>query len=209
MRKILTLALALLLFAVPAVAQVGLPEELRDGVWGGNIPGPHSMQLYLERFDDNAPWGIPSITGSYWLFGDVKFCTDDTVVIDIDALANRWCEDIEDAPWGLPEGVEGEACYQGRERQINYPGYRIPWDENTQSYIDIWEDNEGRIHFMAFVLKFPDGDPVARFYTGRFIVAPGPTYEFDPGANLYVYNIQPRDVEYVNIARRTTGRRGR
>jgi hypothetical protein len=61
MRKFLTFLFALAI-ALPATAG-WLPDALCDGDNGAATPGPFWVQLYLDEFQNGAPFSIPSPVG--------------------------------------------------------------------------------------------------------------------------------------------------
>jgi hypothetical protein len=224
MRKILGVLFAVLLLAVPAAAQeepicTTVPDELTFGDWGGDIPGPHDTKAYLyggneaegrTGYVDLNPWSSNYQAGMDWLIGTVDFlyCEADRPDVPMarivfDTIANRKCK-------VLPIGCNFEdcdlSCVGVLPRPIGPFTYRVTWNDDFESYLDINEGWGGEVYFSA--LKMELNFPRAYFYMGRFDVDDDGNCTFSENRTLYVYKIDLfGDMRLVTPSRPGGGRR--
>lgn len=190
MRKFLTFLFALAI-ALPATAG-WLPDALCDGDNGAATPGPFWVQLYLDEFQNGAPFSIPSPVGLNWWFGKIWF-DDDNAYVEVDARSRRWCEE---PPFGLPPGYGTEVCYSSRPVPIDAQSYVIPWDDEANAYLLRNDDGS----FLSLVVDLESATAV--FAKGALLVLPGPEIVIDPQANLFVFQVEPQAVEVITNVRR-------
>lgn len=187
MKRFLTLALAILFFAAPAVA--GWPE----GYQGDELPdGCFNIKAEIVDWLDRNPWGVISPVGVQ-AAGDL--CVEDGVArLNIQYIVWEYCEE---APYGVIG--DSEVCEYRVRVEFREPLRVLPFEKGA--YIAYVHEDGNIVPYEALVWDLESDS--GRFVDGVFdFVTPLWFYESDEYTRLE-WLIEPRsgDLVFPNVRR--------
>lgn len=188
-RNKVLIAVAFVLIVLISV--VAFSQEYPDFIYSDDmsvVPGSHEVEGYIDQYWDMNPWSMGNPEGTFYTFGTICFA-DDFAEIDWNGFAGRICE-IQDNndPWGVPDQAY-LICSCSQLHTITYPSFRIQWNEEAYSYINVFDGINGT-HFTALACNLDIGE--CYLYQGVFKIS-NDEYIVDENYTFEAWKISSRE----------------